>query len=346
MPSSMCWPCARLAPAHERVGVVAEPVDAVAQGPDPGPVDPAAQVGRRGHVGADGHDARRHLGRVVREVDEHAPERLLGRDAARMRAAQLDRRRRRGLRRGHVAPQPLRRGRAQLRLGAALGRRAPRVLHVGGELARQLLQLLVGQQGRVVARMAGDRQPPALDRVGEHDRGPVGDRLGPLVGLEQRGVVVAAEVAQRGQQHVVGQLVHDAARRRRARRRRPAAARAARRRRRAAGAGTRRCSWRRCAPRRPSPPGRPNRPSSSRPYLTTTTCHPAASNMVESRSAVITGTTRSSDWRLKSTIHSTSPSRATSGSTSASHTAPSSSSASPTIAMWRPPTGTSTWPAR
>ena len=53
----------------------------------------------------------------------------------------------------------------------------------------------------------------------------------------------------------------------------------------------------------------------------------------------MSGTTRSSDWRLRSTTHSTSPSRATIGSTIASHTAPSSSSASPSSAIWRPPRG-------
>ena len=53
----------------------------------------------------------------------------------------------------------------------------------------------------------------------------------------------------------------------------------------------------------------------------------------------MSGTTRSSDWRLRSTTHSTSPRRATIGSTIASHTAPSSSSASPSSAIWRPPRG-------
>ena len=50
----------------------------------------------------------------------------------------------------------------------------------------------------------------------------------------------------------------------------------------------------------------------------------------------MSGTTRSSDWRFRSTTQSTSPSRATHGSAIASQTAPSSSSASPSSAIWRP----------
>ncbi len=63
------------------------------------------------------------------------------------------------------------------------------------------------------------------------------------------------------------------------------------------------------------------------------------------RPAAMSGTIRSSDWRLRSTTHITSPRRGTIGSTSASQIAPSSSSASPTRATWRPPRGTSKWPA-
>ena len=59
----------------------------------------------------------------------------------------------------------------------------------------------------------------------------------------------------------------------------------------------------------------------------------------------MSGTTRSSDWRLRSTTHMTSPSLATIGSATASQIAPSSSSASPISAIWRPPTGTSKCPA-
>ena len=85
-----------------------------------------------------------------------------------------------------------------------------------------------------------------------------------------------------------------------------------------------------------SPPGRVNSSSSSRPYFSVMTCQPAALNMPRSRSAAISGTTRSSDWRFTSTTQTTSPSSATPGSTMASQTAPSSSSASPSSEYWRP----------
>ena len=94
-----------------------------------------------------------------------------------------------------------------------------------------------------------------------------------------------------------------------------------------------------------SPPSRSNSRRSRRPYLTVIVSHPAASNIPRRRPAAMSGTTRSSDCRLRSTIQSTSPRRATMGSTSASQIAPSSSSASPTSATWRPPCGTSKCPA-
>ena len=52
-----------LAPAHQRVGVVGEPVDRGRPTTRPGLVDPAAEVGRRRHVGRDGDHARRDRGR-------------------------------------------------------------------------------------------------------------------------------------------------------------------------------------------------------------------------------------------------------------------------------------------
>ena len=97
--------------------------------------------------------------------------------------------------------------------------------------------------------------------------------------------------------------------------------------------------------RRPSPPGRSNSSRSQRPYLTVMQCHPAATNMSRMRPAAMSGTTRSSDCRLRSTIHITSPRRATIGSTRASQIAPSSISASPMRAIWRPPRGIGKWPA-
>ena len=90
-----------------------------------------------------------------------------------------------------------------------------------------------------------------------------------------------------------------------------------------------------------SPPGLVKSSSSSRPYFRVMTCQPAALNMPRNRSAVISGTTRSSDWRFTSTTQTISPSSATPGSTMASQTAPSSSSASPSSEYWRPRIGPS-----
>ena len=72
------------------------------------------------------------------------------------------------------------------------------------------------------------------------------------------------------------------------------------------------------------------------PYLTVIVSQPAAWNIAPIRPAAMSGTTRSSDWRLRSTTHITLPRRGVIGSTSASQMAPSSSSASPTSAMLRP----------
>ncbi len=155
----------------------------------------------------------------------------------------------------------------------------------------------------------GSRQ--RLDRVGE-DR-PTAGRVAASAcaeRVEQVGEVVTAEVARRprassasSRSAIRRSIVAAPAARRRA------AARAARRRRCAAGAGTPRCSSRRCASRSASPPSRSNSSRSRRPYLTVIVCQPAASNIAPIRPAAMSGTTRSSDWRLRSTIHSTSPRR-------------------------------------
>ncbi len=193
----------------------------------------------------------------------------------------------------------------------------------------ELGELLVGEQRRVVGGMALGRQPPALDRVGEDDARAVADGVGLAVAVDQRREVVAAEVAERGQQlalvearrvdlEALAQLARVGAQQ-------PLVllvghrvdARAQRR----AGA------------------------AAAAPYLTITQCQPAASNIAARRPAAMSGTTRSSDWRLRSTTHMTSPSLATIGSAIASQQAPSSSSASPISAIWRPPTGTSKCPA-
>ena len=80
-----------LVPVHERLRVVREPVAPLAHRPDPRLVDPAAEVGGAGHVGADRDHPLGHLGGVVHEVDEEAAERLLGRFLAAVLAAERGR---------------------------------------------------------------------------------------------------------------------------------------------------------------------------------------------------------------------------------------------------------------
>ena len=99
--------------------------------------------------------------------------------------------------------------RAQLRLRAALLERRPRLVRVGAEHLGELRVLLLVEQRGVVRRVALGRQLPALDRVGEHDRGAVAHGVGLVVGAQQRPEVVAAEVAEGGQQVGVVELVGD-----------------------------------------------------------------------------------------------------------------------------------------
>ena len=182
--------------------------------------------------------------------------------------------------------------------------------------------------------MALGGQAVALHRVGEDHRRPgVVDRARtPSPSASQ---VVPAQVAHRGVQGVVVQPGDQRGQLRVARRR--AAARAAA----SGGAAQQPLVLRvghvvdalRAARRRP---GRVNSSSSSRPYLTVSTCQPAAANMPCSRVAPMLGTTRSSDCRFRSTIQTTSPSSPTIGSRIASQHAPSSSSASPTSEYCRP----------
>ena len=57
----------------------------------------------------------------------------------------------------------------------------------------------------MVGRVALGGQRPALDRVGEHDARAVAHGVGLAVGVDQRGEVVPAEVAEGGQQVAVGE---------------------------------------------------------------------------------------------------------------------------------------------
>ncbi len=211
MPSSMCRPARGLVPVDERLRVVGEPVAPLSHREDRGFVDPAAEVGGAGHVGADRHDPLGHLGRVVHQVHEEAAEGLLGRFAPAVGAAQARRhgRRRRGLR--LVASERGGRGGAQLGLAAARVEAGPGIVGVRVEGGGELQHLVARQQRRMVLGVALDRQRPALDRVGEHDRRPV--VLGAPVGVDQRAEVVPAEVAQAGAQLAVVEIGHELAER-------------------------------------------------------------------------------------------------------------------------------------
>ena len=197
----------RLVPVHERLRIVGEPVAPLSHRPDAALVDPAAQVGGAGHVGAERDHPLRHLGRLVDEVDEEAPERLLGRLRAAVLAPERGRHRRRLARRGLLAGEGGGRGGAQLALRAGRVERGPGIVGVGAQRAGQLEHLLAREQRGVVLRVALHRQRPALDRVGEHHRRAVA--VHGAVGLDQLGGVVAAEVAQPGPQLAVAQLHHE-----------------------------------------------------------------------------------------------------------------------------------------
>ena len=85
--------------------------------------------------------------------------------------------------------------------------------------------------------------------------------------------------------------------------------------------------------RRRLPPSRAYASRSLRPYLSSITSQPLDRKCDSSSAARIPGITRSSDWRLRSTIQSALPSPRVSGSATASQRLPSSSSASPSREM-------------
>ncbi len=205
IPSSMCRPWVLSRQLTSRVGIVGEPVDAVTHIPDPDLVDPAAEVGGRGHVGADGDHMPRGIRRHPQQIEEEPAEGLLGGRAGAMGAAGL-------------GGEGRRRSRLHLRPAQALGRRgaqatgagvglepAPRIVGVGAQLNGELPPLVGREQRRVVPRMALCCQPPGLDGVGEDHGRPVDDRVGLPIGVQQRRQVVAAQVADRASQLVVGE---------------------------------------------------------------------------------------------------------------------------------------------
>ena len=153
--------------------------------------------------------------------------------------------------------------------------------------------------------MTGDGQAEALDRVGEDDTRPLGHRVALGEGVQQRSHVMAAEVGDDLDAELVVVLRAGPRRPRTGRRRGTGLARPP--------GATPKTDWY-CSlgmtssqSRRAAPPGWSKAARSRRPYLTSTTCHPAAENCAVHCSMRTPGITRSSDCRLKSTIHITSP---------------------------------------
>ena len=162
------------------------------------------------------------------------------------------------------------------------------------------------QQRRVVARVAGDRQPPALDGVGEDHARPVVDAAShcrsasstPARSWPPRSVTSAASSSSGPVADEAVDLGSG---------RRPGTACAARPGSGRTATGTARWASASIHWRSASPPGWSNAACSRRPYFTSTTCQPAASNCPRHWSIRTPGTTRSRDWRLKSTIQVTLP---------------------------------------
>ena len=173
-------------------------------------------------------------------------------------------RQRRPRRHGHVVQLAARR-RAHPALGRPGIEAVPLRRRVQPDRPPQLVDLLARQQRRVVQRIAGDGQAPPLDGVGEHDARAVGDLVARPVGVEQDADVVTAEVLHERGQLVVGDVGDR--RRGRRRRRRPGSAGAARPRDGRTATGTPRWTWRRCARRSASPPGRVERGRQQVPVL-------------------------------------------------------------------------------
>ena len=280
MPELDVLPGGLLPPVQDRLGVVGEPVLRSRTDHTPTLLTQPAEVGRRADVGAHGDDP---CGRP------RAPARVRSSrvrpSAAWVVAVPL------GVRpmsvgtasgrlvRHREPAQPLRRSAAH----SAAARAAPRRSRATGRRDRRRAgrpsstHLLLGQQRRVVLRVALGRQTVALDRVGEDHRRPgVVDRRERVV---ERTAVVAAEVARShrascwSSRPAISPAIASA----------PAPAPGSRRR--SSAASQRSSRWysglvissiRAAAPRRRA--GR-TAPRSSCPYLTVMTCHPAAANM-------------------------------------------------------------------
>ena len=133
-----------LMPSDERLTIVGEPVDSVTDRPDPDAVDPAAEIRRRGDVGRDGDDPSGDFGYAVRQVDEQAPERLLGGRRTGVLTFKRDWNRDSRGRRVMAAVKPLGDPCAQPSFVAVGIGRSPRVVGVRAETTRLALRTAPG----------------------------------------------------------------------------------------------------------------------------------------------------------------------------------------------------------
>ena len=181
MPSSMCWPCSV---SRQRTSVSVSSANQSMRSPGfqtPDAVDPAAEVGRGGDVGADGHDVRGDLRRARGRGRRRSARTPAGWRPCRVCARPRSRGHRRRRRRSRPA-------RARSR-SAALARRArPRASPARSAPTGRRRRRRARPPAAPTARRVSSaewlpgwpcgRQPPGLDRVGEEHRGAVGDGVG------------------------------------------------------------------------------------------------------------------------------------------------------------------------
>ncbi|MCY1227792.1 hypothetical protein D9M72_400800 [compost metagenome] len=179
-------------PAEDPFEVVREPVLAFTDGPDTGFVNPAAEIGGGGNVGAAGDYTVGHLRRCPFQVGQEPSQCGLGGNSVAVAPWQGGR----DLEgRGHRGLPPLEPegcpGAGPFFDGARL-KFSPWIVKVHPGGLGQCFHLIFGQERRVIVRMSFRGKSTALDRVGEDDGGPGGIDL--FVSVEQQSDVVSAEI--------------------------------------------------------------------------------------------------------------------------------------------------------
>ena len=156
-------------------------------------VDPATEVRRHADIWGRRDQAPADFG-FIGQRREHPAERLLGRHRPARDHSRGERDIDERSRFDRLVVQLLADPCAQS-ARVTVGRKAiPLVLRRSSRRLAELGDLLLGEHCRVVQGVARDREPPALDRVGEHDARSIGDGVtGPKRG-EQCPVVVPSEV--------------------------------------------------------------------------------------------------------------------------------------------------------